>query len=89
MFEWDEAKRGANLAKHGVDFADAEGLDWDTAVIIPDHRFDYGEDRFRVSGMIGDRLYMAVITPRPDRVRIISLRKANRKEIEAWHGRIR
>jgi uncharacterized protein (DUF4415 family)/uncharacterized DUF497 family protein len=37
--EWDEAKRLANLAKHGADFRDVPFMDWDNAAIIPDLRF--------------------------------------------------
>ena len=36
MYEWDEGKRQANLAKHGVDFADMDAFEWDTAVINVD-----------------------------------------------------
>jgi len=44
--EWDEEKRRANLAKHGLDFFDVPAMDWDRAVIIPDERFAYPEPRF-------------------------------------------
>lgn len=42
MNTWDEAKRVANLAKHELDFAVAEGFDWDTALTAVDERRDYG-----------------------------------------------
>lgn len=45
MFEWDEAKRAANLAKHGVDFAAVHRLDWSSSLTARDGRTDYGEDR--------------------------------------------
>ncbi len=88
MFVWDEAKRQANLAKHGVDFADAERFDWSSARPEPDFRADYGEDRFRAMGLIGERLHVLVFTPRGDTRRIISLRKANDREYLRWisHG---
>ena len=38
MYEWDEGKRQANLAKHGVDFADMDAFEWDTAVIDVEDR---------------------------------------------------
>ena len=42
-YEWDENKRVANLAKHGVDFIDAEHFDWSLAIEAIDDRFNYGE----------------------------------------------
>jgi uncharacterized DUF497 family protein len=81
MIRWDEAKRAANLAKHGVDFAAATGFDWDGALVVEDTRFDYSERRYQALGMIGPRLYMLVYTPIPDGFRVISLRKANKKEV--------
>lgn len=83
MFEWDEAKRAANLAKHGVDFTAVERMDWDGGITTPDNRRDYGEPRFVTLGMIGGRLHVCAWTPRGDRVRIISLRKANEREVKA------
>jgi len=50
MIRWDEAKRAANLAKHGVDFAVATGFDWDGALVVEDTRFDYGERRYQALG---------------------------------------
>ena len=51
--EWDEAKRAANLAKHGIDFLLAEQFDFEGAKIGPDARRDYGEPRFIALGLIG------------------------------------
>lgn len=83
-FEWDEAKRRATLAASGLDFAVIEGLDWSTAVILPDDRRDYGEPRLRIMGLIGGRLHAVVVTPRGETLRIISLRKANPREQRLW-----
>ena len=85
MWDWDEPKRQANLAKHGVDFTAVAGFDWATAKIEPDLRNDYGEVRLRVTGLIGDRLHVLVYAPRGKGDRIISLRKANPREIDRWH----
>ncbi|MBO0905557.1 BrnT family toxin [Jiella sonneratiae] len=87
VFEWDEAKRALNRAKHGVDFELARSLDRDVALIQPDLRRDYGEDRFQATGPIGTRLYVMIYTLRTDTsagrdiVRVISLRKANDREV--------
>ena len=82
-YEWDTPKRLANLAKHGVDFVEAEAFDWETAMAIPDDRLDYGEARWVALGFIGDRLHVMIYTHRDDIVRIISLRKANDRERRA------
>jgi uncharacterized DUF497 family protein len=81
LFVWDEEKRAANLRKHRVDFTLVELFDFANAVIIADDRRDYGEVRHRAFGAISGRFYALVFTRRGDRIRIISLRKANAKEI--------
>ena len=86
MNTWDETKRAANLAKHGVDFAVAEGFDWETALTAVDDRRDYGEGRFFSIGYISSRLHVMVWTPRGDDTRIIGLRKANDREERRYHA---
>ena len=87
MFEWDEAKRRANLAKHGVDFTLVEAFEFETALVEADERRAYGEDRKTALGFIGPRLYVLVFVTRSGLVRVISLRKANRREMERYaHG---
>ncbi|WP_444668278.1 BrnT family toxin [Cereibacter changlensis] len=84
MWDWDEEKRRSNLAKHGVDFAAVADFDWDEAFVEPDVRQDYGEVRQRATGPIGVRLCVLVYTRRAGRMRIISLRKANAREVARW-----
>jgi uncharacterized DUF497 family protein len=79
-FDWDEAKRLSNLAKHGVDFADAAALDWDTAIAAEDTRKAYGETRWIAFGLLQGRLHCIAFTRRADTVRVISFRKAHWKE---------
>lgn len=62
-------------------------FDLDTAVIDPDDRRDYGEARFKATGMIGGRLFIVIFTPRMGRFRLISLRKANEREKREWANR--
>ena len=78
MYEWDEVKRCTNLAKHDVDFGRMEDFEWDTAVIDPET--DHDEPRWTAKGLIGPVLYVVVYTERGDNLRIISLRKATRRE---------
>lgn len=78
-YEWDEAKRRENLAKHTVDFYEISGFEWDSAVY--NRNRTHGELRWVVTGYIGDRLHKVVYTMRGHRRRIISLRKANSREL--------
>lgn len=84
MWDWDETKRQTTLLLRGLVFAMVRDFDLDTAVIDPDDRRDYGEPRFKATGMIGGRLFIVVFTPRCERFRLISLRKANLREIDKW-----
>ena len=79
-YEWDEGKRAANFAKHGIDFCEAEHFDWQTALEARDTRFDYGEERWIALGMLGRRLHVLIYTIRQDALRLISLRRANPRE---------
>ena len=81
-FEWDEAKRAANLAKHDIDFEAAYSFPWADALIEPSPQG--GEMRYAATGYIGQRLYQLVFTMRGERVRVISLRKAHRKEVAQY-----
>ncbi len=83
-FEWDPAKRLANLAKHGLDFEDVADLPWDTMTIVHDGRRDYGERRSQAYGLWKERLYVVALTVRGDRIRIISFRKANDREAKRY-----
>jgi uncharacterized DUF497 family protein len=79
-FEWDETKRAANLAKHGLDFAAVERFDWSAAVILEDRRFAYGEDRLQAFAILDGFLHQVTFTRRGHTYRIVSFRHASRKE---------
>jgi len=80
-FEWDEAKRAANLAKHGIDFVDTLEMFAAPMLVRSDKRKDYGEPRWLGLGIVQGRLMVVAYTKRgPNTVRIISLRKANSRE---------
>jgi uncharacterized DUF497 family protein len=74
-------QRLANPRDCGLPFTLVEQLDWSAALIEDDVRKDYGERRYRALGFIGDRLHAVVFTPRADKVHVISLRKANQREV--------
>ncbi|TFF17947.1 BrnT family toxin [Jiella endophytica] len=86
VYAWDETKRLMNIAKHGIDFTTAPSLDRNNAIIQPDTRFNYGEERFIATGPIGGRLHVLVYARRIGAmagttiIRVISLRKANKRE---------
>lgn len=79
-YEWDEAKNKANAAKHGVPFEAAEAFDWESALVVEDARAGYGEARFVAVGFLDDRLHVMAFTRRGGKIRVISLRKANKRE---------
>ncbi len=84
MFEWDERKRLANLRKHGVDFADIEEFDWASAVTWIDDRADYGEERMLALGLFHGQVYSVAFTERDAITRLISFRKAEKREIRIY-----
>ncbi len=79
-FTYDTAKDEQNRAKHGLSLALASELEWDGAIVWQDARHAYGEDRICGIGYIGNRLYQVVYVDRHEVRRIISLRKANKRE---------
>jgi uncharacterized protein len=89
MYEWDEAKSRSNFAKHGLDFADAEQVLTGPCVTFVDSRFDYGEVRLITLGLLANRVVVIAHAPRGDgNTRIISMRKANRREQEIYQKRL-
>jgi uncharacterized protein len=84
VYEWDETKREKNLAIDGVDFSAIELFDWEDAIVEMDTRRSYGETRYAALGPINGRLHTVVFTLCGENCRIISLRKANRREIKKW-----
>lgn len=70
-----------DLAKHGLSLEWASELDWDAMMVRFDERRNYGEARMVGFAPIADRLYCVVYTDRGDQRRIISLRKANSREV--------
>lgn len=83
-FEWDENKRLSNLQKHSIDFGDAPLLFNDEAIIVEDRRKNYGEKRYRLINFLRAELVILIFTRRNDTVRVISLRKANKRERETY-----
>jgi len=83
---FDPAKNERNIASRGISFEVAEQFEWDTALIAEDLRKEYGERRFQAVGLIAGRLHAMVFTPRGGTVHVISLRKANRREMRRYEA---
>lgn len=84
-FEFDEEKSVANKEKHGIDFVEAQLLWLDSRLVeIPARTVD--EPRCLVVGAIAEVHWSAVITYRGERVRIISVRRSRREEVEIYES---
>jgi uncharacterized protein len=81
---FDLAKNERNIKERGISFELAADFDFENAMYLEDRRTDYGETRIRALGFIGNRLHSLVFTMRGMTLRVISLRKANRKEVTRY-----
>ena len=82
--EFDPDKSAKNVEVRGLPFELVADFDFDSALVARDTREDYGEDRFIALGLIGERLHVVAFTMRGDRLRVISLRKANAREVDRY-----
>jgi hypothetical protein len=89
-FEWDPAKSDECFTERGFDFAYVLQvfLDGDR-LIHKDTRWDYGEDRYQLMGIIDGRVFFVVYTIRGGVIRIISARKANQREVHDYENSAR
>jgi uncharacterized protein len=89
-FEWDEAKNRANIRKHGLSFAEAPKVFAGPILARLDLRDYYGERRWQGVGLLDNRVVVVVFTERDaDTIRMISLRKAEKHEREAFQKALR
>jgi uncharacterized protein len=84
QIEFDPVKDSANLEKHGVSLALAAELDWDAALVWVDDRFEYGEMRMIALAPKTEVLYYAAFVDGDEVMRIISLRRATRREVKHY-----
>jgi uncharacterized protein len=87
-FTWSEAKRSANLKQHGLDFVDAPAVFEGVTFTFEDDRFSYGEQRFVTLGLLAGIPVSVVHTESDHEIRIISFRKATRREAEIYFDQI-
>lgn len=84
-FEFDPKKSKSNKEKHGIDFVEAQLLWLDSMLLeIPARTSD--EPRYVIIGRIGVNHWTAVVTYRQDRIRIISVRRSRKEEVEIYEG---
>jgi hypothetical protein len=83
-FEWDEAKRRANLAKHRIDFVDAKEIWRGDVLEIRSSQDHHGEPRHLAYGLARGRIIAVVFTRRGERLRLISARRARHHERQAY-----
>ena len=81
---YDPAKNLRNIAERGLSFDQVGEFDFETAVFTVDSRRNYGETRHRVLGFLDERLHALVFVETAKGIRVISFRKANRREVQ-WY----
>jgi len=82
--EFDSAKDEANQTKQGVSLSMAVELDWEAALVWVDERFEYNETRMIALAPMAEILYYVAFVDRGEVRRIISLRRANRREVKHY-----
>ena len=84
-FEFDKRKSESNRRKHGIDFIEAQAL-WDDPDLMEIPARTTDEARFLVIGKIGKNHWSGIITPRGERIRIISARRSRKEEVEIYES---
>ena len=82
--EFDPVKDASNQTKHGVSLGMAKELDWESALVWVDDRFEYNEMRMVALAPQTETLYFVAFVDRAQARRIISLRRANRREVKHY-----
>ena len=85
IFEFDGEKSQANLHKHGIDFHDARTL-WEDQDLLEVRAKSDDEPRYLVIGLIGDKHWSAVITYRSEKIRISSVRRSRKSEVDLYES---
>jgi uncharacterized DUF497 family protein len=89
QFSWSERKRRVNLGEHSLDFVDAPRVFEGLTFTFVDDRFAYGEQRFVTLGLLAGIPVSVVHTETEDEIRIISFRKATKREAQIYFNEIR
>ena len=81
---YDAAKNARNVEERGLSFEQVQAFDFQSALFVVDDRKEYGEVRYRGLGLVGERVHALVFTETPKGIRVISFRKANRREVKSY-----
>jgi len=81
---YDPNKNQINIQKHGLSFELVYDFNWDDAWIYEDKRYDYDEIRYVAYGMLEKRLHFVCFTETDAGIRVISFRKANKREVKSY-----
>jgi uncharacterized protein len=87
-FTWSETKRDVNIKAHGLDFLDAPSVFDGLTFTFEDDRFSYGEQRFVTLGKLAGITVSVVHTENDHEIRIISFRKATKRESQIYFDEI-
>ena len=89
QFTWSERKRAINLKDHGLDFVDTPRVFEGATYTFEDSRFDYAEQRFETLGLLAGVPVSVVHTESENEIRIISFRKATKREAKLYFDEIK
>lgn len=84
--EFDPNKSKKNEDERGLPFSLVSEFEWETALFTEDNRFDYPEKRIIGLGKIEQRVHVICFTPIPNGIRVISFRKANKREVKRYEN---
>ena len=84
-FEFDSPKSDSNKKKHGIDFYEAQAL-WDDPDLIEIPVKTSDEPRYLVVGKISGKHWSGVITYRGEKIRIISVRRSRKEEVDIYES---
>ena len=85
--DYDPHKNNRNIENRGLSFDEVTSFEFETAICWEDTRKDYGEQRYCALGKIADRLHALVYTRINEGIRVISLRKANKREVKNYESK--
>lgn len=81
---YDPTKNATNIQQRGLSFDRAADFEFEAALIVVDTRRDYGETRYRALGLLAGRVHALVFVETDDGIRVISFRKANKREVKLY-----
>ncbi|MDY5420892.1 BrnT family toxin [Actinobacillus porcinus] len=84
--EFDPVKNQRNIEERSLSFESAVDFDWANTLVWQDCRFDYGEPRFNALSYLNNRVHFLTFKPLADGIRVISFRKANKREIKHYES---